>query len=607
MYNHFITFIVVLFICATYRPRATHSLSPPESLILFALMLAFFMLINRFVFARITKRTDTTSFAERDHRFENTIFRQTLLAILLFIMALYLLAIPDMLFRMSLFTLIPTLLTVMCLCIFLTFVTLIYKDAHGVYQKLYHHRIPRGTYILSNLSFAVPILLPWLVLSFSSDMLRLLPLGPINTFLESPTGEVFFFIVFIFFIAAVGPLFIQKMWRCRPMEAGYRRDRISRLCESASMGYKDIVYWTLFGGKMVTAGVMGLIRPFRYILVTPALLQMLDDKELDAVVAHEIGHVKKYHMLFYMIILIGYLVLSYFFLHVVSFILIFSQMTTDTVNIPATDSAGAMPLLFISIFIISFVLYFRFIFGFFMRNFERQADTYVYRLFDSAKGLISSLEKIALVSGIPKEKPNWHHFSIKERIGFLNRCEKNRLWIYRHDKKVRNGIMIYMIALVLLGLAEFGLNFTETGSMFTNAVFQKAIISEIDKSPENQVLYGLLGDSYQFDGDWPNAVIAYEKALILDPEYPNVLNNLAWLLATCKDRQIKNPEKALVLAKKAASLDNSPHILDTLAESYYACGRADKAVEIIEMIIDTVEGDKQYYLGQLEKFEAWTR
>ena len=38
---------------------------------------------------------------------------------------------------------------------------------------------------------------------------------------------------------------------------------------------------------MITAGVMGLIKNFRYILVTPSLLNLLEPAEVDAVIAHE--------------------------------------------------------------------------------------------------------------------------------------------------------------------------------------------------------------------------------------------------------------------------------------------------------------------------------
>ena len=67
------------------------------------------------------------------------------------------------------------------------------------------------------------------------------------------------------------------------------------------MGYANILYWPIFGGRMITAGVMGLIKKFRYILVTNGLLQMLEPEEIDAVIAHEIGHIKKQHLLFYLL------------------------------------------------------------------------------------------------------------------------------------------------------------------------------------------------------------------------------------------------------------------------------------------------------------------
>jgi len=75
-----------------------------------------------------------------------------------------------------------------------------------------------------------------------------------------------------------------------------------------------------------------------------------------------------------------------------------------------------------------------------MRNFERQADIFVYEFQDNAGPLISSLKKIVTISGQPPEKPNWHHFSIRERIDYLRRCDADRSWVGRHHRKIR-GLM----------------------------------------------------------------------------------------------------------------------------------------------------------------------
>ncbi|MFO7962398.1 MAG: M48 family metalloprotease [Desulfobacterales bacterium] len=600
MYKQFITYIVVLFICATYQPREQTVVSVSESFLLIILLIAFFAVLNRLTFNGVKRRVNELPFAGRDRLFENAVMRQTIAAIALFTAALYLLRIPDALFRAPLFRIIPTLGTVVCLAVFLAFLAVMYGTAHKVYQDIYHHRISSGAYIRSNLAFCIPVVLPWLALSFSSDLLRLLPFRPLNAFLASPPGELTFFILFIFFIAAVGPFFIQKMWRCKPLEPGDRRERIRALCLSAAVGYRDVVYWTLFGGKMITAGVMGLVKRFRYILVTPALMSLLDDSEFDAVMAHEIGHVKQKHMLFYILLFVGYIVLSYVIFHAVYYGYVFAKVSF----FPGVSAASKISLLFNSIFIVSFILYFRFIFGFFMRNFERQADTFVYRFFNSAKPLITSLEKIAIVSGIPKDKPNWHHFSLKERIDFLNRCEQDKMQIVRHDKKVKAGIAIYVTGLAFFGMVELGLNFTEIGFAINDAILQKAIVSKLETSPNDPLLYGGLGDLYQSRGENEKAVRAYEKALSLDPESPHVLNNLAWLLATSEDPSIKNPQKALVLAKRAASLDASPYILDTLAESYFAVGKTRQAVETIEAAIKLATENKSHYQNQLHRFKT---
>jgi len=60
----------------------------------------------------------------------------------------------------------------------------------------------------------------------------------------------------------------------------------------------------------MTAGVMGLLPKFRYILVTDSLLDILSKEELNAVMAHEIGHIKYKHILFYILFLLGYMALS---------------------------------------------------------------------------------------------------------------------------------------------------------------------------------------------------------------------------------------------------------------------------------------------------------
>lgn len=242
-----------------------------------------------------------------------------------------------------------------------------------------------------------------------------------------------------------------------------------------------------------------------------------------------------------------------------------------------------------------------------MRNFERQADIYVYALLDSAKPLISSLKKIAVTSGQPPDKPNWHHFSIKERIDYLKKCESDRKWITRHDSKVKKSIAAYLVGILLIGGVGYHISFGETGKKLSTHFLEKILQKEIEKTPDNPTLFSMLGDIYYSKNNYEETIKAYERSINLEPDNPQVLNNLAWLYATCDEKGFRDPEKALVYAEKAARMKTAPHILDTLAESYYVNGKYKAAVSAEMRALALAKKGRSYYEGQLKKFRKAAR
>ena len=90
---------------------------------------------------------------------------------------------------------------------------------------------------------------------------------------------------------------------------------------------------------------------------------------------------------------------------------------------------------------------------------------------------------------------------------------------------------------------------------------------------------------------------------MLAAENAYVLNNLAWLYATCPVPEVCRPERALALALEAAKLNDSHYVLDTLAESYYVNGLYEKAIVTIRRALRIETGDKTYLETQLRKFE----
>ena len=89
------------------------------------------------------------------------------------------------------------------------------------------------------------------------------------------------------------------------------------------------------------------------------------------------------------------------------------------------------------------------------------------------------------------------------------------------------------------------------------------------------------GKSYFALGDYEAALADFEEVKIMAPRMALVYNNLAWVYATCPDRQFVDGEQAVKLALTAVRLSkDDPGHLDTLAAAYAETGQFEKAVEM---------------------------
>jgi Flp pilus assembly protein TadD len=84
------------------------------------------------------------------------------------------------------------------------------------------------------------------------------------------------------------------------------------------------------------------------------------------------------------------------------------------------------------------------------------------------------------------------------------------------------------------------------------------------------------------------ALMEYRKALALDPQLSLACNNLAWMLATHPDPQIRNGREAVELGERACRLTNNeqPFYLGTLAAAYAEAGRFNDAIAAAEKARD---------------------
>jgi hypothetical protein len=76
--------------------------------------------------------------------------------------------------------------------------------------------------------------------------------------------------------------------------------------------------------------------------------------------------------------------------------------------------------------------------------------------------------------------------------------------------------------------------------------------------------------------------VEYRRALAIDRRLGAALVELAWLVATAPESELRNPGEAVSLARRATAIvgDKHPLALDALAAGYAADGQFERAVEI---------------------------
>lgn len=594
MYNNLIYLLVVIFVLTTNSIPDTPQFLFVNSLSLFIFKAFLFQFLVRFVYRRNQIQNSARYFAIEQ--------KLSILAIVMVALDVYLLDCQYFFARLPLLARLPVLVDLGGLLLFFFYLTMIWAGARQTYGRVFGRSYSRKQFLLSNFKTNLPIVLPWLLLSLFSDILRLAPLPGLQRFLASSWGEPLLFLIFFFVLVLTFPVVIVRLWNCTPLEKGPVRSHLEAFCKAHNVGYADIMIWPLFEGQALTAGVMGLVARFRYLLVTPALLRTLTSDEIDAVMAHEIGHVKKYHLQLYLFLFMGFGLLAQLTNFPVLYLLLNSTFFYRFCEMIGQEPGTALSFFSTLPMFVMMLIYFRFIFGFFMRNFERQADLYSLKSLGRAWPLIGSLEKIGWLSGNIRDLPCWHHFGIAERVGFLEKCEHDSRIGRRHDRKVYGFLLVYLLVICIAGFSLWKMpaDLLEGAPQekFSEAVINRKIMEDGD----NPLWYMLLGDLQQGRGLYREAVAAYEKNLQLTPDDPNVLNNLAWLLVTVDDEQIRNPARALMLARRAAELKPLGHILDTLATAYWANGFKENALRVERQALIRDPANKEYYREQIVKF-----
>ena len=390
----------------------------------------------------------------------------------------------------------------------------------------------------------------------------------------------------------VAPVVFVKSWGAKAIENGNDFEEIRKELENSRTPVTAILSWPDSIMPYSTAGVIGFVRGFRYLLISPQLLKSLSATELRAVTAHEAGHLRKQHLLFYLLAFICLLEL-------------FAFAGSANLLLTWTGVLEVSGMLMGVASILSIILFIRFGIGFLSQNFERQADCHAFER-HGISPISTALMKVSLLNGINPEQDNWHHYGIQQRIDFLSICLKKPEMLQKHHRRVFRIKLV--CAVLLVGL--LGVNYM----LSSDTLKIKVLAWKLEQSADNWQLKDApmltkMGDLLYFQDQKTEAELWYRRALEMNPEEPHTLNNLAWLLTEKHNNDKKRLRESIELAQKASTLKRAAFIWDTLAEAYLINGKYGAAADAARQALKlakakmglTGDTNPDYYREKLER------
>ena len=207
------------------------------------------------------------------------------------------------------------------------------------------------------------------------------------------------------------------------------------------MRVREMLLWRTHSG-VTNAAVLGILPRMRYILLTDGLVEQLPSEQVEAVMAHEVAHVRRHHMPW--LIICGLAPLG------VCMMMIESVVWSADRLFEPTDRW--MELMEYGGIIVSLVLW-ALVFGYVSRRFERQADTFAVQHLSTSyvdadsrpntihrgavDAMAGALQQVARLNHVPTTRPSWRHGSIQWRVNYLKTLVGNSITPTRIDREVR--------------------------------------------------------------------------------------------------------------------------------------------------------------------------
>jgi len=254
----------------------------------------------------------------------------------------------------------------------------------------------------------------------------------------------------------LAPEMLRRIWSTHPLPQGETRDALERLLRRQRVSCRELLVWNTHS-TLVNAAVVGFFGPLRYILLSDALIETLSPERIEAVMAHEVGHIRRRHIPWMLLAIV-----AIFGLTLWAFTL-FAQ-ALGVVLAAAGEQIG--DLLRTGALLGAIVAAFT-IFGFVSRRFERQADAFAAQHLsgmerdaeddrievtpEAAGRMAEALDDVARLNHIPRRRFTWRHGSIAGRQRALHALvgrPVGRLPIDRTVRRIKIASIAGLAALV---------------------------------------------------------------------------------------------------------------------------------------------------------------
>lgn len=110
----------------------------------------------------------------------------------------------------------------------------------------------------------------------------------------------------------------------------------------------------------------------------------------------------------------------------------------------------------------------------------------------------------------------------------------------------------------------------------------------LEQRPDDAMLLVTEGQIYAAQNKYEKALKSFEAAYRSAPRNAQVLNELAWFLATCPNATVADPARAIILSKESVYLSKTPEPgnYDTLAAAFARAGSFEEAARAGETAVN---------------------